>query len=75
MHLWYLEGFANRLFVFSRWGLSFFTHGRGARVITVSEAYVEASTAPARRGEAGLQDAAAQHAENEAVTDAAAADR
>ena len=58
VHLWYLVGFANRVFVFVRWGVSFATHGRGARVITVSEAYVEASTAPARRGEAGLQDAA-----------------
>ncbi|HXD53721.1 MAG TPA: NAD(P)/FAD-dependent oxidoreductase [Solirubrobacteraceae bacterium] len=58
VHLWYLVGFANRLFVFIRWAVSFGTHGRGARVITVSEAYVEASTAPARRGEAGLQDAA-----------------
>src|SRR6185312_8527259 len=60
VHLWYLVGFANRLFVFIRWGVSFATHGRGARVITVPEAYVEASTAPARRGEAGMQDARAQ---------------
>ncbi len=74
VHLWYLVGFANRLFVFIRWAMSFVTHGRGARVITVSEAYVEASTAPARRGEAGLQDAAAQRIEAGATKDAAAAD-
>ncbi len=64
VHLWYLVGFANRLFVFIRWSVAFATRGRGARVITVSEAYAEASTAPARRGEAGLADAAAQHAQS-----------
>jgi len=64
VHLWYLVGFANRVFVFIRWAVSFGTHGRGARVITVSEAYVEASTAPARRGEAGLQDAAARRSQD-----------
>jgi NADH dehydrogenase len=74
VHLWYLVGFANRLFVFIRWALSFFTHGRGARVITVSDAYVEASTAPARRGEAGLQDAATQRIGAGAAKDAAAED-
>ena len=74
VHLWYLVGFANRLFVFIRWAVSFITHGRGARVITVSEAYAEASTAPARRGEAGLQDAAAQRAKSEALKNATVAD-
>jgi NADH dehydrogenase len=74
VHLWYLVGFANRLFVFVRWAVSFATHGRGARVITVSEAYVEASTAPARRGEAGLQDAAAQRSRSDAASNAPAAD-
>ena len=34
VHLWYLVGFQNRLFVFIRWAFSFFTHGRGARLIT-----------------------------------------
>ncbi len=67
VHLWYLVGFANRLIVFTRWAVAFFTHGRGARVITVPEAYVEASTAPARRGEAGLQDAAEQRSRAEAA--------
>jgi NADH:quinone reductase (non-electrogenic) len=33
VHLWYLIGFQNRLLVFIRWGFSFFTHGRGGRVI------------------------------------------
>jgi NADH:quinone reductase (non-electrogenic) len=34
VHLWYLIGFQNRLLVFIRWSFSFFTHGRGARLIT-----------------------------------------
>ncbi len=34
VHLWYLVGFQNRLLVFIRWSVSFFTHGRGARLIT-----------------------------------------
>jgi NADH:ubiquinone reductase (H+-translocating) len=33
VHLWYLVGFQNRLLVFIRWSFSFFTHGRGARLI------------------------------------------
>jgi len=33
VHLWYLIGFQNRLLVFIRWSFSFFTRGRGARVI------------------------------------------
>jgi len=34
VHLWYLIGFQNRLLVLTRWGFSFVTHGRGARLIT-----------------------------------------
>jgi NADH dehydrogenase len=34
VHLWYLVGFQNRLLVFIRWSISFFTRGRGARLIT-----------------------------------------
>jgi NADH dehydrogenase len=34
VHLWYLVGFQNRVVVFIRWSFSFFTHGRGARLIT-----------------------------------------
>lgn len=34
VHLWYLVGFQNRVLVFIRWGFSFFTHGRGSRLIT-----------------------------------------
>ena len=34
VHLFYLIGFQNRLFVMLRWTLSFVTHGRGARLIT-----------------------------------------
>ncbi len=74
VHLWYLEGFANRLFVFSRWALAFVTHGRGARVITVPEAYVEASSARTRRGEAGLEDSAAERSGQAAVEHTSARD-
>lgn len=38
VHLWYLVGFQNRLLVFIRWGISFFTRGRGARLITAGAA-------------------------------------
>jgi NADH:ubiquinone reductase (H+-translocating) len=34
VHLWYLVGFQNRVIVFTRWGFSFVTRGRGARLIT-----------------------------------------
>jgi NADH dehydrogenase len=33
VHLWYLIGFQNRLLVFIRWSFSFFTRGRGGRLI------------------------------------------
>jgi NADH dehydrogenase len=33
IHLWYLIGFQNRVVVLMRWGVSFFTHGRSARLI------------------------------------------
>jgi NADH dehydrogenase len=33
VHLTYLVGFQNRLFVFIRWSISFLTRGRGARLI------------------------------------------
>jgi NADH dehydrogenase len=33
VHLWYLIGFQNRLLVVIRWAFSFFTRGRGARLI------------------------------------------
>jgi NADH:quinone reductase (non-electrogenic) len=34
VHLWYLVGFQSRIIVFTRWSISFWTHGRGARLIT-----------------------------------------
>lgn len=34
VHLLYLVGLENRVIVFLRWTVSFFTHGRGARLIT-----------------------------------------
>ena len=33
VHLWYLMGFQKRLLVIIQWSFSFFTHGRGARLI------------------------------------------
>jgi NADH dehydrogenase len=36
IHITYLIGFANRVVVITRWGWSFFTHGRGSRLITGS---------------------------------------
>jgi NADH dehydrogenase len=36
IHIFYLIGFANRLVVIVRWAWSFFTHGRGSRLITGS---------------------------------------
>ena len=38
VHLWYLVGFENRIVVFTRWGFSFVTHGRGARLIADADA-------------------------------------
>jgi NADH dehydrogenase len=34
IHIAYLIGFTNRLVVLTRWAWSFFTHGRGSRLIT-----------------------------------------
>jgi len=36
IHIFYLIGFANRIVVVTRWGMSFLTHGRGTRLITGS---------------------------------------
>ena len=36
VHLFYLVGFENRVLVFTRWGFSFFTRGRGSRLITAT---------------------------------------
>ena len=47
VHLMFLAGFQNRLLVFIRWSFSFWTHGRGARLITGEEA--EAGAGPPRR--------------------------
>ncbi len=43
VHIFYLIGFENRVLVFVRWSYSFFTRGRGARIIT------EAPSPPASR--------------------------
>jgi NADH:quinone reductase (non-electrogenic) len=47
VHLWYLIGFQNRLLVFIRWSISFFTRGRGARLITHPPAMLPVSSADA----------------------------
>jgi NADH dehydrogenase len=41
VHLWYLIGFQNRVLVVIRWAFSFFSHGRGARLIAHEEAEPE----------------------------------
>jgi NADH dehydrogenase len=45
VHLWYLVGFQNRVLVFIRWGFSFFTRGRGSRLITGGAETPEVSSA------------------------------
>ncbi len=36
MHIYFLIGFRNRLFVMAHWTWAFLTHDRGARLITGS---------------------------------------
>lgn len=48
VHIAYLIGFQNRLLVITRWAFSFFTHGRGARLITAG---VRGSALPPRTPE------------------------
>ena len=52
VHLFYLVGFENRVLVFTRWGFSFFTRGRGARLITGAAAGESSDQARAARPEA-----------------------
>jgi NADH dehydrogenase len=47
VHLWYLIGFQNRLLVMIRWSISFFTRGRGARLITGAEGDSSSQAPPA----------------------------
>jgi NADH dehydrogenase len=44
VHIWYLIGFQNRLLVLIRWAFSFWTRGRGARLITDESGARERST-------------------------------
>jgi NADH:ubiquinone reductase (H+-translocating) len=56
VHLFYLIGFENRILVVVRWAYSFFTHGRGARLITGDAAAppgAPSATAPARESPSG----------------------
>jgi len=43
VHLFYLIGYANRLIVLMQWAYSFFTHGRGAQLITQAAARPDSS--------------------------------
>jgi len=49
VHLWYLIGFQNRLLVLIRWAISFFTRGRGARLITSQAPPGEPQAPPYKR--------------------------
>ncbi|HEY3185933.1 MAG TPA: NAD(P)/FAD-dependent oxidoreductase [Solirubrobacteraceae bacterium] len=55
VHLWYLVGYQNRLLVFIRWSISFFTHGRGARLIVGEPTAAEAAVAAERRRAAATE--------------------
>jgi NADH dehydrogenase len=58
VHITYLIGFQNRMLVLTRWAFSFFTHGRGARLITAG---VRGAALPPRTSDGGatLDDLAA----------------
>ena len=49
IHIFYLIGFQNRVLVLIRWSFSFFSHGRGARVIEEFEEPAGAGSLPSRR--------------------------
>jgi NADH:ubiquinone reductase (H+-translocating) len=49
IHIFYLIGFQNRLLVLIRWSFSFFTRGRGGRVIEELEEPAKESARPAAR--------------------------
>jgi NADH dehydrogenase len=51
VHLFYLIGFENRLLVIVRWAYSFFTRGRGARLITDATGEPPLQSQPAAGGE------------------------
>ena len=55
VHLFYLIGFQNRLLVMIKWSISFFTHGRSARIITnqPSDDVPAAAAGASRQGSAG----------------------
>jgi NADH dehydrogenase len=49
VHIWYLIGFQNRIVVMIRWGVSFFTRGRGGRIIEEFEDQQAAKFPPEER--------------------------
>ena len=50
IHIWYLIGFQNRILVLIRWSFSFFTRGRGGRVIEEFEEPAKEPVQPLPRG-------------------------
>ncbi|HEX3802333.1 MAG TPA: NAD(P)/FAD-dependent oxidoreductase [Solirubrobacteraceae bacterium] len=46
VHIWYLVGFRNRVLVLLQWSISFFTSGRGSRLIEAIPATDTASAVP-----------------------------
>jgi NADH:ubiquinone reductase (H+-translocating) len=56
VHLWYLIGFQNRLLVLTQWGFSWFTRGRGARLISGEPLGVSSVAGPRARGERPWRD-------------------
>jgi NADH dehydrogenase len=56
VHIWYLIGFQNRLMVLTQWAFSFFTHGRGARLITEASPTERPTDAPKADPEAVSDD-------------------
>jgi NADH:ubiquinone reductase (H+-translocating) len=55
VHLWYLIGHQNRLLVLLRWSASFFTHGRGGRLITAQAGITDDASHGAQPATASAQ--------------------
>ena len=53
IHIYYLAGFKSRLFVVLQWAMSYFTYGRGARLIVGKEWRSYAEAARNRGGKSG----------------------
>jgi NADH dehydrogenase len=62
VHLWYLIGFQNRLLVLIRWSFSFFTRGRGGRLIEEVEGVGSAPWQPTESSSPGASTRPSQRA-------------